>query len=134
MNEFNDFWVFNEAGLCLFNFPNQKNQDSTLIGGFITAITAFSETLNMSNIQSMNLGEHIILFSKDTQSKLLFVGRVSKTPDDIKYQEIMESIKIKFLHQFPCDYIRYWDGDVNHFSGFEIDLKDFFQKYVVNKK
>ncbi len=119
--DYRALWIVSPAGICLFHHSIEElGVDQTLIGGFISAILSFTETVFTDKLSSfeMFLGRLSCRYS-DRTIYCLLTQKNAKEPRILDFLRKVEQIFTqKYLNQVNLNNIT----DIAQFEGFRSDL------------
>ncbi len=122
-----DVFVIETSGICIFEqefMPLPKRVNKDLIGGFLTAIDAFSDEMTGQKIQVIQL--ETISVHYNVSGKLYFVVVVSKDIDHSRIQPFLSHIQQRFEAMYG-EYVE--KGNFSNVSKFE-SFADELEKEV----
>ena len=120
-----EFYVIAESGLCYYSKSREKEVDSALFTGFLTALNSLSQEITSEGMSSLVLQNRKYTISKI--EGLLFIARTDvKMKDGVVRKELEEMQQI-FLSKFSPSKLREsWDGNVTIFEDLDPQFDKFF--------
>ena len=121
-----DLWILEStSGIVLFNRTFQKDFDSQLFGGLMSALNSFAEILANEGLSSFELSKRRCGIIK--KKNFLFVANASIRTSEKKIFEELYKISGKFFEKYN-DILDCWYGDVSSFSNFKSNIQDSLKK------
>ncbi|MHA1379525.1 MAG: hypothetical protein ACTSRG_14220 [Candidatus Helarchaeota archaeon] len=124
MRAIDEIWIIQESGLTLFNL-SKDTIDSTLVGGFFSAIQTMLGSIGEQEIKSLVLGESKIKIFNG-KFGLLFVSRSKKNVKDKVIEKLLKLVETRFIEEYK-DKLDPWDGDTDQFMSFGNIIEDIFK-------
>ena len=90
-----EFWIFNNEGIELFSRLRSSNFNADLFGGFISAMSAFSQELTSKNIDLITIGSNVYTFYRENDSNFFILGRTRS----LAHPEALIESKLRILYQ-----------------------------------
>ncbi|MBD3351804.1 MAG: hypothetical protein GF364_09995 [Candidatus Lokiarchaeota archaeon] len=121
-----EVWIMAENGPEMYNYAPETEVDTDLLGGFMTAMQAFSMELQHESLNSLVIGRDRYDIVNEEDKKFFILGRSSiKTPDDVS-KRILRKVSQLFYETYKTHLDNY-NGDVTPFRNFTeiINKKDF---------
>ncbi len=121
-----DLWILEStSGIVLFNRTFQKEFNSQLFGGLMSALNTFAEILANEGLSSFELLKKRCGIIK--RKNILFVANTSIKTRESKIIDELYKISRKFFDKYN-DILDCWYGDVSAFSNFKLDIQDSLKK------
>jgi hypothetical protein len=119
--EYRALWIINSTGICLFHHSIEKlGVDQNLVGGFISAILSFTESIFTDKLSSfdMSLGRLSYLYS----GRVIYCLLTQKSAKSDKVMDFLREAERVFTEKYlqGVDFTSL--TDVTPFEGFQTDL------------
>ncbi len=127
-----EFWIVNHSGIPLFCYSPDEELDSTLVGGFFSAIQAFAKQISGDHldedeyIEQLSLGKFSFTFLSNDTHQLFLIAKSKKKIKAKKISSHLKKIDEMFINQFH-DQISNFRGDSEVFNSFLIEFKMYFE-------
>ena len=118
----NDIWILFNTGELIYHYSD-KNMDPTLFGAILAAINTYSENIAEGGVYGFEFKENRLSFYK--KHDIMFVALASLKKSSKKVKKGLEAISEKFFNLYSVDYIKNWQGKMDHFSEFKRILESF---------
>lgn len=122
-----ELWVFSRDGSLIVDFCEEKKIDQTFIGGFITAIKAFSAKLTGKELKSFTIEDNKFTCTPVLEGNVIIACRCSAETNDKKIQKLCKIIIQIFNELYKLEDIKNWDGDVSYFEPFKKRIDLYFK-------
>ena len=120
-----DIWIFSKStGIELFSYSYETEVEADLLGGFMTAIQAFSEQIAYKNIDSMIFGDARFSIYQEEDRDFYILTRSSATISEDMIEKVVSTVYNRFWKEFYQEIINF-EGNVSHFQNFEKILESF---------
>lgn len=113
-----DIWIFAKNGIELFSYAPELKFDSTLLGGFLSALQSFSKELSKQEIQSIQMGENRFDFYLESDKDFFILGRSSAFSEVEKAKKTLERIYGRFFMEYK-ENLQNFQGNVEIFDNFK---------------
>ena len=122
-----ELWVFSKDGTPLVEFYRVKKIDKNFIGGFITAIKAFSKELIGKELKSFTIEDNKFVCVSALNGNVIIACCCTSTSNDKKIQNLCNIIVSIFNELYKTDDIKNWDGDITYFDQFKKKIDLYFK-------
>lgn len=124
-----ELWIMSEIGPELYNYAPDTEVDTDLLGGFMTAMQAFSMELKQEKLNSLVIGRDRYDIVKEEGMKFFLLGRSSvKIPENVTHR-ILIKVSQLFYKEFK-ENIDDFNGDVTPYRNFTDIVKKTDFTYV----
>ncbi|TXT56181.1 MAG: hypothetical protein BAJALOKI2v1_620015 [Promethearchaeota archaeon] len=118
-----DIWVIKEdSGIVLFHRDKAGKFPAEIFGGLMSAIDSFAKNVNEAGISSFELSN--VRFCLKKHNGILAIANSNSNIDRSKVHLELEKVINQFLQQYPIEFFKSWDGNIEDFSDFEKDLEE----------
>jgi hypothetical protein len=112
-------WVFHNSGIELFRHSPETNLSSSLFGGFLTAIQAFSFELSRQQLDDLQMGSDRYSFYHPPDAPIFVLGRSTNLVPRGLVLKALAQVGNLFAQQFE-DALASFDGnDLEPYGAFE---------------
>ena len=111
-----DIWIVSEGGIVLFHRVLNKNIDTLLFGGLMSALDSFAEQISTGGLSHFELNNKRFLIKK--KGAILVISTSDMEAKPKKAMKELNSITDKFIDQYSKIYLNDWDGQISLFRNF----------------
>jgi len=115
--------IINKAGIPLWVKSEVKEVDKALMGGFLSAIQNFSEIINKSCVNRIDLKDNTFFYSVKDSIYSIVLAEASDEVESRIYHIIAERLARKFIEKYSNEAICNWCGEETTFEDFELEYK-----------
>jgi hypothetical protein len=123
-----DIWILLDSGIVVFHRVYDENLDVQLFGGLMTTLDLFAEELSKGGLSSFELSNK--RFSIIKKNHYLFIANSSKDKKIKKVHQELEKIAEKFFQKYSEDLLYNYDGNIDTFSDFEVEIEDSLEETI----
>lgn len=123
-----DVWILDDNGIVLFNRVFDDKIEVQLFGGLMSALNSFAQQLAEGGLKNFEISNKRFTLIK--KKGLLFIANSSKKFKEKKVILELEIIAQKFNTQYPDDFFKKWDHDINLFSDFKNEIENALEDPV----
>ncbi len=123
-----DIWILDDNGIVLFNRVFHEQVEAQLFGGLMSALNSFAQQISDGGLQNFEISNKRFTFIK--KRSFLFIANSSKKFKEKKVILELEGIAQKFNNQYPDDFFKRWDNDVNVFINFKNEIENALEDPV----
>lgn len=124
--EINGLWIIHTQGKILFSHTNNRNFDTHLLGGLISALNSFANLYTKSELHRIELDSS--LFHLIQEKSFLFVANASKNMNLPTIERILRLNITKFYHNYPDRMLEFWEDNLEFFQNFTPQLHEPFEE------
>ena len=131
--DYRALWIVTSTGICLFYHSIEKlGVDQTLIGGFISAILSFTESVFTDKLSSfdMSLGRLSCRYA----DKVIYCLLTKKDVKESKIVDFLQQVEQKFTEKYLKEVDFNGITDIAQFEGFQSDLLEILGIAQIEKK
>lgn len=131
--EYRALWIINSTGVCLFHHSVQQlGVDQNLVGGFMSAILSFTESVFTDKLSSfdMSLGRLSYRYSE----RVIYCLLTQKSAKPDKVMDLLQQVEQTFTKKYLPGVDLTSLTDVTKFEGFQADLVDILGIAPLEKK
>ena len=123
-----DIWILDDNGIVLFNRVFDEQMEAQLFGGLMSALNSFAQQLSDGGLKNFEISNKRFTLIK--KRGFLFIANSSKKFKEKKVTLQLEVIAQKFNNQYPDDFFKGWDNDVNVFIDFKNEIENALEDPV----
>lgn len=123
-----DIWILNDNGIVLFNRVFNEELEAQLFGALMSALNSFAQQISDGGLKNFELSNKRFTLIK--KRGFLFIASSSNKFKGKKVTLELEVIARKFNNQYPDDFFKRWDNDVNIFMDFKNDIENALEDPV----
>lgn len=113
-----EIYIVHKIGVPLLSWSRRIEQQETLLAGFLTALTLFSQQIGGNAPTYLDFGARKYVFKNSPNNVVSFVCTVTEY-DDVEYaRTLLEIISRAFLHEFPESSLEEFTGNVTPYKSF----------------
>ncbi len=128
MVSLHEIWIYNKAGICLYNYSIEKHIDPSLFTGFLTAMNQFGQSIMDRSIQQFKFGEHLIFLEDIPEYELSIVARALVMKNEAKLKRNVKKITKIFKKLYSPAQIKAWDNDISFFEPLTGKIRGLFNE------
>lgn len=116
-----DIWIINN-GVVIFSQSSGDIIDEQFFTAYLNAIEQFSSQLTSSGVEEFELGAKRFVLKRNEE--LLFIVTAPQKVKQKKVQKEVDRIENLFLKNFPIEFFKGWDGNIEIFKGFSEKIEE----------
>ena len=131
--DYRSLWIVSSTGICLFHHSIEKlGVDQTLIGGFISAILSFTETVFTDKLSSFDMA--LGRLSCRYADKIIYCLLTKKDVKESKILDFLQQVEQIFTQKYLTGVNLNSIIDIAQFEGFQSDLLEILGIAQIEKK
>ena len=123
-----DIWILDDNGIVLFNRVFHEQVEAQLFGALMSALNSFAQQISDGGLQNFEISNKRFTLIK--KRGFLFIANSSNNFKEKKVILELENIAKKFNNQYPDDFFKGWDNDVNIFIDFKNKIENALEDPV----
>lgn len=127
------FMIISKSGLPLYTRGMKKELefDQTLVGGFLSAVQSFAESISKSCIDKLNFRENTFFYS--TKDDIMSIVVADSACDEVEnriYHAIAERLGRIFIESYNQEILDNWNGNLEFFKSFDVHYESITSEIV----
>ncbi len=122
-----ELWVFSGDGSPIVDFCEEKKIDENFIGGFITAIKAFSTELTGKDLKSFTIENNKFTCTSALEGNVILACRCASSTNDKTIQKLCTILVQIFNELYKPSDIKNWNGNSAYFDKYKKRIDLYFK-------
>ena len=123
-----DIWIVNNQGAVMFQRLFDRNIDSNLLGGFISALNTFAMQFDDNGLTDFEMNNKQFIIAK--KQDLIFITDCAKKVNQMEAQKELLKIMHKFMEEYPPEVYQKCEENPRECDKFLLKIDDSLQKIM----